>query len=180
VGTKIFNQAHFVSLIDDEIKERGIAQVEITRLVGLKGPAYNAWRAEKSALSIEQVVAICKFFGWRPAWAMFDEGPKSDAEAENVELIRGVIQSLSTAAQLAVSHVEYLPQPQIKEEISNARKALSAELARSPVELPPPLYAALKSLATALRPIDAPQVSICQVAHRQGGEQEPSAPQGVQ
>lgn len=103
VEKKFFNQAFFMDRVDAAKEECGLDNKQVAEELGYKTPAsagtaYSEWLSGVRGISCEQAVGLCKRVGIRPAWAMFDEGPKSDEEAKVLGNIRAIIASLTTPA----------------------------------------------------------------------------------
>lgn len=156
-----------MNLVSEELKKRPRgATLALMQFLGRGQPVFNAWLKDENELDIEDVIQICRFFKWRPAWALFHEGPKSDAEAHELALIRDVIALLGDDVRHAVGNAQYVPVPRLKEQIAETTRRLSALMGQDLVEIPPPIFAVLKSTSTLLRQINVPQVLICRSSQR--------------
>lgn len=115
VNKDFFNQAAFMNLVSDELSKRDIPQVRLTEALGKAESAFQRWMHPKKPkrLDVNEIIAICHFFEWRPSWALFGEGPQSDAEAHEIALIRDVIALLGDDARRAVGNAQYVPEPQL-------------------------------------------------------------------
>jgi hypothetical protein len=162
-----------MNLVSEELKKRDIERVELTRALGRSSQSvFNAWLDEKTELDIDDVIQICRFLKWRPAWGLFQEGPKSAPEDHELALIRNVIALLGDDVRRAVGPVPYVPEVHLKTEIRVIGKALAACLSETDVELPERFWNALESASTLLRQLDVPQVAICRTSQRLGESEQ--------
>lgn len=107
---KSFDQTLFMCRINERRTELRITQVALCRHVGRDGSSYNAWVNGTEAVKIEYAVGMCEMLGLRPAWAMFDEGPKTNDEAKALGEVRQFIATLAPASGAAVQHGPLPPQ----------------------------------------------------------------------
>lgn len=161
VEKKFFNQALFMARVDARRKELRFRKKEVAVAVGLDGVAYSEWLSGVRGMSVDTAVGICEKIDLKPAWAMFDEGPKTEIEAENLDGVRGVIALLSIDARRAVAPAQYVPSPVLMSEVEAVGKELGRVLSNLEEELPEPALLALESVSTLLRRISAPQVAVC-------------------
>ena len=146
--TKFFNQAAFMARVDECREAKGLRKKEVGEFVGLDGVAYSEWLNGRRNLSVEIAIGICKKVGLRPAWALFDVGPKTDKEAEAIQDIRDVIAGLRAYASLDAARHGHAPLPLSKKQVSEALVNLKDHLPTLLIESKE--YAACRSAATIL------------------------------
>lgn len=162
----------------------GLDNKQVAEELGFKSPAssgsaYSEWLSGVRGISCEQAVGLCERVGVRPAWAMFDEGPKSTGELAALGQIRTVIASLLADAQHADAQRQCALPPQTRLEVLEFEKALHLIL-RGRMDLPPEVWEVLQSASTLVHHLNAlPSLNNQSVKHLASGETTPSAVQAV-
>lgn len=145
MGKEFFKEKTFLEKADEIREQKGITRAAFCEYVLERdGTAYSPLMKGREHLSITALLRTCKLLGIRTEWALFGEGPVTNDEVKDLEKITTSIRELAAFAQRAVERSQDAKPVRRLMGVAEVASQLDWLVANSLVELPRPLWIALK------------------------------------